>query len=105
MTTGYCGSDSYEALAVEDDATDCEIYKIAREMAIENAASYGLEIGCYDENSGLEEDDPECEYIEEMIGYSFEEYNGEDHDDYRSGGGSFSDDFDAMYGHLPEFYN
>ena len=84
MYTGMVGTDGWDALLANslDEAMD-----IAHEMAIYNAAMYGIE-------AGMDEDDEMYCYGD--IGASVEEYDPDQHDRYRSGGGSFELDFEYL---------
>lgn len=79
LMTGYCGEDAHEALEIGDDYTTQEIDDICWNLALDNAESYGYE-----------EADP---YLFERIEYIWEDYDPNEHDMHRSGGGSFEDDF------------
>jgi len=92
LNTGYCGEDAVDALAVVNDATDDEINAEVYQMAVDNAETYGRYITQDDEE--LEDEDER--YEEYMLESTWEDYNPEVHDDLRSGGGSFSEDFAQM---------
>lgn len=81
-STGYCGMDMHDCIEVEDNTSVKELDEMAWEMAIQNAAMYGLE---------AHEDDCECEECVENGGSkyrldqaegSWEEYNEEKHGGY-----------------------
>lgn len=102
LETGFCGSDTYEALLVEDTTTEDEINSIVYEMAKNNAEGFGIyptweyqeqvdqgllspeELDAMEDNGDLSDD----------IGGSYEDYVPEKHDMLRSGGGSFEEDFE-----------
>jgi hypothetical protein len=86
MSTGYYGSDGHDVLVVVDQATDAYINSIAWQMAVDHAESYGFELGEDDE-------DTDTAYTEDMIEFMWDDYDPEVHDKYRSGGGSFADEF------------
>jgi hypothetical protein len=90
MHTGYIGMDEYDILVMPDDATEDEISEEAYQMALGHAESFGIYPypDDFDEN---EEDDSIYSY--DIEGYVIGEYDPEKHDMYRSGGGSFKDDF------------
>lgn len=77
MSTGYCGEDWWDILAVSRDAQDYEIDQLAWQMTLEHGFSYG------------HEDDE----AQDMFEYAWFDYVPEDHDMYRGGGGSFEEDF------------
>lgn len=82
------GCDSYEALLVDDNTSEAEIDDIAFQMSCQQAEGY-FEIV---EGMTDEEDEIDIQDIEA----TWEDYNPEVHDMYRTGGGSFEDDFAAM---------
>ena len=47
LRTGYCGMDSHKFFEVPDDMDEAELSDMCWEMALENAARYGI----YDANS------------------------------------------------------
>ena len=83
--TGYVGSDSYEAHSEQ------ELNQACFQMACDNASMYGYE---YEEED--EDGDGVC-LNDSIEGYP-EPYDPQEHDCYRSGGGSFKEDFDAYPG-------
>lgn len=99
------GMDAYDALLVEDNATNEDIDDAAFEMAIDHASSFfdvenndfdGVDyIDCDEEGNDVTNDMQwGVDYILEAdVEASWKDYNGEDHDNYRAGGGSFEDDF------------
>jgi hypothetical protein len=91
LSTGYCGMDAYDVLAVPEDLTDRQIDEEVWMMACQHAENYG-----YPEADFEDEEVSEEEYHEWMsnhVDYWWEDYEPERHDMYRSGGGSFSEDF------------
>jgi len=80
-STGYCGSDSWEALLVPASYTNAAIDTLAYDMAVENYEMYGFE----------PLDDEEEDYT--TVEYTWYDYDPELHDMYRTGGGSFEEDF------------
>lgn len=80
LETGYCGSDGYDLIEVPEDWTDSHIDEEVYLYAVDNAATYGYEV-CGDDCELDEEDDHE-HYYEDMIGYSWEDYDPEQHDGY-----------------------
>ena len=89
LYTGYCGSDGHEAFSVDDDTSEDEINIIVYEMALEHACSYGYYPYPEDDDDLDEENDGYSQGIEG----AWEDYNPEEHDRYRAGGGSFESDF------------
>ena len=86
--TGYCGSDNYYALEMEDDHSEEDLDRIVWEMAVENADRYGYYPPDEDGN-----DDDDDESISNGIEGHAELYDPEKHDQHRPGGGSFAQDF------------
>lgn len=94
--TGYCGMDSHEVLVLPAHYSDDEVQEIAWEMAVENAAMFGI----YPPEDL--EDDEECdepEYSGENIEGFAEPYNAEEHDGH-SMCGDFSDEIEAQRSRL-----
>lgn len=90
LYTGYCGSDCYEALEVDDDTSEEELGYIVWDMAVSNAERFGY----YPPYEGDEDDYEEDEdsVSNGIEGYA-ELYDPKKHDRYRPGGGSFAQDF------------
>jgi hypothetical protein len=86
MYTGYNGSEGCDILVVDNHAPDSEIDGYAYGMAVQNAESYGYEIG-----SDCSEDGEN--YSEDRVEFEWYDYNPLIHDGHRAGGGSFADDF------------
>jgi len=86
MYTGYCGSDGYDILVVPEGADDQYIDAEAYQMAVQNAENYGYEVGADYHEEGED-------YSADMIEYDWEDYSPDKHDQHRSGGGSFADEF------------
>lgn len=83
----YTGCSAADILEVPSGTSEEEINEIAFEMACEHAGSY-FEV--------VEEEDydGEDEYIHVSdIDFHWEDYVPEKHDCFRTGGGSFADDF------------
>lgn len=81
--------------AVFDDTPESVIDEAAWQAAIDNAAMFGYDF-IYDDHE-IDEDDAYDNYITDSeLGYYWEDYNGEDHDGERCGGGSFEDDFEQL---------
>jgi hypothetical protein len=92
MTTGYPAEAAYDAMQVPEDWTDEEISDEAWYMACQHAESYG-----HPHNGEVDTEDEDYYYDEwfsEYVGADWEDYVPEKHDMFRSGGGSFSEDFD-----------
>ena len=89
MHTGYCGMDQYDILVMSDNATEEEIADEAYRMAVEHAETYGI----YPYPEDFDEDDDGENYSNNIDGFVIGEYVAEKHDMYRSGGGSFADEF------------
>lgn len=87
------GTDFVQAAVFDDDTPDSVIDEAAWQASIDNAEMYGYEyIG--DDCILEDEDEDEDRYITDSeLGYYWEDYNGEDHDGHRCGGGSFEEDF------------
>jgi hypothetical protein len=83
--TGYAGEELVDAFVVDHSTTETEIREIAWGIAVDNAESYGHYIGDEDEEGDVYESD--------MVDAYWEDYDPEKHDDLRSGGGSFEEDF------------
>ena len=93
LRTGYCGEDAWDILRVPEDWTDENISDEAWSMACQHAESYG-----HPSSYDLDEEDLEIEeYVEDWlsnhVSADWEDYIPEKHDMYRSGGGSFSEEF------------
>lgn len=88
MNTGYAGMSAYDILIMPDDATEDEISEEAYYMAVQHAEMYGIYPPDYDS----EEDDVDMSG-ENIDGYVIGEYDPAKHDQFRSGGGSFAEDF------------
>lgn len=91
------GTDFAEAALFDDDTPDCVIDEAAWHAAIANAEMYGYYYTGDDCIYDSEEDDVWDRYISDSeMGYYWEEYNGEEHDGIRMGGGSFEEDFERL---------
>lgn len=95
-TSKSIGCAAYIALSVDDDASEDEINNIALDVAVDHIGSYFDVIDPNDvEDDDFDEDaDDIC--MLDQIEYSWEDYDPEKHDMYRTGGGSFEDDFAEM---------
>lgn len=83
------GTDFAEAALFDDDVTDDQLDMAAFDAAVANAEMFGWDyIG-----DDCIEDDYENTVSDSELGYYWEDYNGDEHDGYRSGGGSFEEDF------------
>ena len=92
------GTDFAEAALFEAGTPDSVLDQACWEASVENAAMYGWEY--VDGNWEPESEDPEEQYEEwdsvctdDDLNYFWEEYNPEEHEGLRIGGGSFEDDF------------
>ena len=91
MHVGYAGMDGYDAMVMPDDATEDEIQQEAYYMALEHAESYGYYPPSKDEDE--DSDSWNSDKISDSIdGYAVP-YDSALHDQHRSGGGSFENDF------------
>ena len=95
LNTGMVGCSVAQAYVFEDTDTDEYIDGIIHQESVQQAEAY-LDV--------VQEDTVESEeyyegsdfiYESEIDGY-WEDYNGEDHDGHRVGGGSFADDFESL---------
>jgi len=81
------GTDFAEALLVSNDTSDDKITEYCYEASVENAQMYGWDLV----------DDYSNEYDNEVtsddLEYWWEEYDSEEHEGLRAGGGSFEEDF------------
>ena len=95
LRVGFAGMDAYEALLVEDSATEDEIQQEAWYMALDHAERYGYYPAddCEDdcEDDGWDSD----KYSSNIEGWA-EDYVPEKHDMHRPGGGSFEQYFARM---------
>lgn len=94
------GTDFAEAALFEDGTPDSVIDEAAWYAAIDNAAMYGYDYTGDDCIIGDEDDEEGAwdRYITDSeLGHYWEEYNGEEHDGLRCGGGSFEEDFGVLY--------
>lgn len=88
------GTDFAEPIVVPDDTTDEELDRMAWDASVDNAEMYGHypnEFRPDDRDLTEEEEDSYGD-----IDYYWEEYNGDEHDGYRCGGGSFEDEFERL---------
>jgi hypothetical protein len=90
------GTDFAEAQLYPDGTPDSVIDNDCWQAAIDNAQMYGWDFVDYDfepedDENGEDTWDQYC--TADDIGSYWEEYNGEEHDGYRGGGGSFEEDF------------
>lgn len=93
LSVGYAGMDCYDYFIRYDDMTDDEVGDELWQMACNHAESYGYYPSQYLETDPDEEDD---QYVDSIDGSIFEEYTAEtaaELDSYRTGGGSFAEDF------------
>lgn len=87
METGCCGQEGHDIFVTDADATQDTVQGIAFNMAIENAASYGVyHSDEFDEDEG--DDFNEDMYTDNIEGYAVP-YVPEEHDQYCCGGGTF----------------
>lgn len=90
---GMCGTDGAIAMLVNDEDSDSQIDEMAWEEALEHAQMYGDLVEEYPED----DEDYDSHYIViETISSSWADYDGDNHDGYRVGGGSFEEDFAAL---------
>jgi hypothetical protein len=93
LSVGYAGMDHYDYFIRYDDMTDDEVEDEIWQMACNHAEAYGYYPSCYLEG---EEDEDGDQYVDSIDGYIFGEYTPEtaaNLDGYRTGGGSFAEDF------------
>lgn len=97
LSVGFAGMDGYEALLVEDDATEEEIAQEAWYMALDHAERYGYYPTDDYREDDEDEDDPwnRDSYSDNIDGCA-EDYDPDRHDMHRAGGGSFELDFAGM---------
>lgn len=82
------GTDFAEAQLVPDNITDEQLSQYAYDISVENAQMYGWDlVDDYSEN------EYEHEVTSDDLEYYWEEYDPEEHDGLRIGGGSFEDTF------------
>jgi hypothetical protein len=99
LETGTVGTETHELLSVEDGTTQEEMEDMIHEMALNNAEMYGIYEGDpYQDMMGDDEDDIDNymsdSYSDDISGYILGEYDPEEHDCLRPGGGSFQLDID-----------
>ncbi len=91
------GTDFAEAAIFEEGTPDSVIDEAAWQAAIDNAEMFGYDFIHDDYDIDAEDEDNWDRYITDSeLGYYWEDYNGEDHDGHRCGGGSFEEDFDNL---------
>lgn len=86
--TGYCGEDSWEAYAFPDSTSDRVIENDLYYNSIEHAQSWD-----HSDEYEDDEDYDEIEDLEQRACFTWFVYDPEEHDMYRSGGGSFEEDY------------
>jgi hypothetical protein len=98
LSVGFAGMDAYEALLVEDDATEDEIAQEAWHMALDHAERYGYYPTDDYSEDGEDEDDGgwDRDHYSHNIEGCAEDYDPDRHDMKRAGGGSFELDFAGM---------
>lgn len=91
------GMDYCDVLGVyPEDIADCQILSEARDYALDYVSGY-MEILA--EEPDYDDWEHYVDYCyEEDIEYRFEEYNPEIHDMYKTGGGSFQEEFTRLCG-------
>lgn len=95
LNVGMAGCDVADAFVFDDETPDFLIDRTIHEAGIEWASSYrNIEFDDVEETDEYVEGS-DFEYAENIESY-WEEYNGEDHDGKRTGGGSFADDFERL---------
>jgi hypothetical protein len=88
------GTDFAEAMLYTADTPDSVLDEDCWQAAIYNAEMYGWEYTGDDWETEDEDEDVWDHYISDSdIGCYWEEYNCEEHDGLRMGGGSFEEDF------------
>ena len=75
LSTGYCGMDAHEFYEINADATEDDITEFCWELALDNAAAYGI----YPAEEIMQDDDIDFSY--NISGY-YEDYNPEEHDKF-----------------------
>ena len=91
LSTGYCGMDAYDALGVPEDWSSRQIDDEVWSMACQHAESWGYPYADFEDEEVSEEDYQD--WMSNHVDYWWEDYEPEEHDMYRSGGGSFEKDF------------
>lgn len=91
------GTDFAEALLVPDNTSDEEITQYAFDTSVENAQMYGWDLV---DDYSTDEDTYENEVTSDELEYYWEDYDPEEHDSHRAGGGSFEYDFVLQMGEL-----
>lgn len=86
----FCGTDFAEALLVPDDTTDEQLSQYAWDASVANAEMYGQELV---DDYSEDEDLYEYQVTGDDLNYYWEDYDPEEHDGHRLGGGSFEEDF------------
>lgn len=91
------GTDFAEAALFDAGTSDSVLDEAAWQASIDNAQMYGYEYTGDDCILDDEDEDVWDKWITDSeLGYYWEEYNGEDHDGLRMGGGSFEEDFERL---------
>ena len=75
LRTGYCGMDSHQFFEINGDATEDAITEFCWELAVDNAASYGIY-----PDEGID-DDEDFGFSDRVMGY-YEDYDSEKHDGF-----------------------
>lgn len=84
------GTDFAEAQLVPDDTTDEQLSQYAYDISVENAQMYGWDLV---DDYSTDENQYDNEVTSDDLEYWWEEYDPEEHEGLRAGGGSFEDDF------------
>lgn len=90
------GTDFAEAQLYPEDTPDSSLDRDCWQASIDNASCYGWEYVGSDWEPDEDEDEDEAwdsVCTDEELNYYWEEYNSEEHDGLRMGGGSFEEDF------------
>ena len=79
--TGYCGSDSTEVIAYDEQPTEEQLNADAWQGAVENAAAYGIyPVEGSPEDYGDDDDDEGSDEYSDNIEGTWEVYNADKHE-------------------------
>lgn len=95
LNTGMNGCSAAQAYIFADDDTDDYIDSIIHQESIQQAESYLDVVSDDTEETDEYFEGTDFVYESEIDGY-WEDYNGDDHDGQRCGGGSFEEDFQNL---------
>ena len=89
LSTGYCATNAHGFYEINADATEEAISEFCWELAVDNAAAYGLS----PDEEIIQDDDIDFSY--NISGY-YEDYNPEEHDGFITGN-SDEPEFQRIY--------